>query len=454
MVIRHHRFSPNNSLYLGTKLGVYYKDDTHTSWSVFSQALPNTVVTDLEINSNASLLVAATHGRGVWETPIPTYLPAKDAALTALTFGQNDIISCNTAQQPLKLKIYNRGNDDINHLDINYSIDGTAATTTWNGTLTSGDFIDITLVNQSFNIGTHQIEASINLAGDQVSSNNQKNLSFTINTNENLSYSNNFENVTNDVLLTQTDNQQNSIWQIGTPNGSSLNQAGSGTNAYCTNLNGNYGDNQKEYLYSPCFDFTNFINPTISFNMAYNIEENWDAFYVEYTTNHGIDWQLLGTANDANWYNNDITQGACMGNQWSGTHSAVTNYSHDLAMLTNESNVIFRFVMASDTNLNYEGVMIDDITITGNLSIDQNNLQNSVLVYPNPAKENTHIKWNESLNINRIKIYNTQGALIFSTNIAQDRNQLQIDTKYFSKGMYFINLSTDKNKIIKKLIIQ
>src|SRR5690606_2469765 len=49
-VIEHQGQHPDNPLYVGTSLGVYYIDDTMASWEAFDTNLPNVSVTDLEVN--------------------------------------------------------------------------------------------------------------------------------------------------------------------------------------------------------------------------------------------------------------------------------------------------------------------------------------------------------------------------------------------------------------------
>lgn len=60
---------PEN-VYLGSDAGVWKGIKTGTTtwtWALFSQGLPEAVVTDLSIHQRTRLLRAATHGRGVWE---------------------------------------------------------------------------------------------------------------------------------------------------------------------------------------------------------------------------------------------------------------------------------------------------------------------------------------------------------------------------------------------------
>lgn len=60
----------NGLLFLGTDDGVYYRDHTMQAWERYSCNLPNTIISDLEINFRANKLRAATYSRGIWETSI------------------------------------------------------------------------------------------------------------------------------------------------------------------------------------------------------------------------------------------------------------------------------------------------------------------------------------------------------------------------------------------------
>ncbi len=53
-------------LYVGTDLGVYASTDGGRTWSVLGGNLPTTYVHDLVVHPRDGILVAATHGRGMW----------------------------------------------------------------------------------------------------------------------------------------------------------------------------------------------------------------------------------------------------------------------------------------------------------------------------------------------------------------------------------------------------
>lgn len=63
----------NNSpqaLYVGTDVGVYYREASMSAWIPYKNGLPNIIVNDLEIFYQSGKLRAATYARGVWETDL------------------------------------------------------------------------------------------------------------------------------------------------------------------------------------------------------------------------------------------------------------------------------------------------------------------------------------------------------------------------------------------------
>lgn len=55
-------------LYVGSDLGVFLYNDSLTQWEYFGAGIPNTSITDLEIQYSSRRLRASTFGRGIWET--------------------------------------------------------------------------------------------------------------------------------------------------------------------------------------------------------------------------------------------------------------------------------------------------------------------------------------------------------------------------------------------------
>ncbi len=97
----------NNSaqgVYVGTDVGVYYREASMSSWMPFSTGLPNVIVDDMEIYYPTGKLRAATYGRSVWETdlysdplglPVGAFYSAFNAACINTPFVFNDASSNN-----------------------------------------------------------------------------------------------------------------------------------------------------------------------------------------------------------------------------------------------------------------------------------------------------------------------------------------------------------------------
>ncbi len=61
----------SNSLYAGTDIGVYTSTDGGANWLPYGTGLPRVAVFDMSILNAHRVLRIATHGRGIWEIPIP-----------------------------------------------------------------------------------------------------------------------------------------------------------------------------------------------------------------------------------------------------------------------------------------------------------------------------------------------------------------------------------------------
>lgn len=92
----------NDGLYVGTDVGVYYRNTSMSSWQSFMTGLPNVIVSELEINYAANKIRAATYGRGLWESnlacPINTNLYGLSGNQNTDVFdeAENDITSSQT----------------------------------------------------------------------------------------------------------------------------------------------------------------------------------------------------------------------------------------------------------------------------------------------------------------------------------------------------------------------
>ena len=112
-----YQHSTNDDLYVGTDVGVFYKNNTMTDWIPFMNGLPNVIVKELEIHYTEGTISAATFGRGVWKSTLN---------IQPLSISENNIkyfdIYPNPATEQITINI---ASDIINNLTATiYSITG------------------------------------------------------------------------------------------------------------------------------------------------------------------------------------------------------------------------------------------------------------------------------------------------------------------------------------------
>ncbi len=90
-------YQPNSAdgIYVGTDQGIYYHDTIINTWVDYSNNLPNTVVQDLKISKKSGNLLAATFGRGTWQSATytsPTAAPVANFSGFPTTFCVGDTV--------------------------------------------------------------------------------------------------------------------------------------------------------------------------------------------------------------------------------------------------------------------------------------------------------------------------------------------------------------------------
>ena len=368
-----------NPVFVGTNLGIYRLDDTLTEWEEYFTGLPTTPVGDLEISLNDELLIAATYGRGIWQSPIPVELPENDVLLSAVSPSSNIVVCGEIVPE---LEVLNNGENPITTIDIAYEVNGTPFTSQWQGTLNSGETTSITLpsLDNSF-FGLIDLDVTITTANDAFADNNSLSTSFVANNFANGGEFFDFED--DSTLVSFNQNGGEPLWERGVPSGDLLNTASSGTQVFGTNLDGDHPDQTQAFLVSGCYELANIVAPVLRFQMAFDLEINFDIVFVEYSIDDGVSWDVLGNINSQpNWYNSDRTNASsgasndcqnCPGAQWTGTEATLTEYAYDFVAnaaqgetdLTGENNIIFRIVFQSDPSVTQEGAIVDDFTVDG-----------------------------------------------------------------------------------------
>ncbi len=169
-----------------------------------------------------------------------------------------------------------------------------------------------------------------------------------------------------------------SSWALGIPSASIISGAASGTKAWATNLTGNFNQGERSWVQSPCFDLSspNFVSPELRFKLWYEVGQFDGGANVQYSTNGGQTWQVLGTTTSGllNWYNGGTIQNSgtpvqpgWIGNTGSTTFPGSGGYvevAHKLNALIGQSSVIFRVSFYSSSFATVRnGIAFDDFRV-------------------------------------------------------------------------------------------
>ncbi|HET9825265.1 MAG TPA: T9SS type A sorting domain-containing protein, partial [Chitinophagaceae bacterium] len=273
--------------------------------------------------------------------------------------------SCSlTSTTAIKVSVRNSVNSPISNIPVKFRIDGGSITTETISSIVGNGTIQYTFISAA-NLaapGAHTIQVWVDYPTDTHRQNDTATISIVNSpTISSFPYLENFEGGNGSWYSGGV----KSSWQYGTPLSNKINSAASGSKAWKTRLTGNYNDLEFSYLYSPCFDISGMVNPTLSFSVALDLEDCGnslcDGAWVEYSTD-GVNWNKLGAyGSGTNWYNKNYS-----GNQlWS-----IENYTRwhvaTTSLPTGISTLRLRFVLNSDPGVNREGVAIDDIHIYDN----------------------------------------------------------------------------------------
>jgi hypothetical protein len=65
----------DNAIYVGSDIGIFYRDATLSDWLPFRNGLPNTIVFDMHVDVAGGKLYAGTYGRGIWSSNLYSECP-------------------------------------------------------------------------------------------------------------------------------------------------------------------------------------------------------------------------------------------------------------------------------------------------------------------------------------------------------------------------------------------
>ncbi len=302
----------SDGVYVGTDVGVYYRDATLTTWQPYLTGLPNVIVRDLEIFYGTGKLRAGTYGRGTWESDL--YSPGTNPPIANFTANRTVVCPGST----------------VNFTDLSaYS------PTSWSWSFIGGTPATSTLQNPVITYNTPGTYAVTLTATNAYGSNSKTTTAYIT--------------VLNSLTLPLTEGFESATfaptnWAVSDVNGNGLTWQRNGTfGAYGTStacaLWDNYNNNDagaRDQLWSSTYNFTGYSSATLTFDVAYArynatysdtlsvwVSTNCGATYTQLyikggttlSTNGGTDvTAAIFTPTTAQWRNESVNMTPYVGN--------------------------------------------------------------------------------------------------------------------------------------------
>jgi hypothetical protein len=281
-----------------------------------------------------------------------------------------------SAADSVEILLVNRGINAATSVPVSFSVDGgTPVSETYTGVINPGDTVSYVFTGTAdLSVpGTHTVRGVSSLLNDGNAFNDTLDIAVEhIPIISTFPYSQGFEAGN----AGWTSQGANDTWELGTPAGNTINSAAGGTQAWVTNLTGNYNNSQESFVMGPCFDFSTLVDPEISIDIWWNSESGWDGATLQSSIDGGATWQKVGAVGDPdNWFNNNSVDGLSGMEPslegWSGAGPGWVTAKHDLTRLAGASGVLLRVAFGSDGSVNnFDGFAFDNILIQEAPAVD------------------------------------------------------------------------------------
>jgi PKD repeat protein len=331
-----------DGVYIGTDVGVYYRDNGTNGWIDFSSGLPNCAVTDLEIYYATNRLRAATFGRGTWDSDLYSSVPTAPVA----SFTANNTTIC-VGQS------------------VQFTNTSTGQPTSFNWTFTGGTPATSTAQNPTVTYntaGTYDVSLTVSNANGSNTSSQTGFITVLAGTGTALPLTEGFTTTTFPVTgwtIINTD-LGDTTWRRATNAG---NTPTTGNSAVFLNFAVNDVGNQDE-MRTPKLNFTGLSAAQMTFDVAYAA---YNATYVDglevlITTDCGTTWTSLYNKTGSTVAAGNLPTANATTSNFVPTSNQWRTETINLNSYINNTNVqlAFRNLAGYGNNL-----YIDNINITG-----------------------------------------------------------------------------------------
>lgn len=363
---------------------------------------------------------------------------------------------CVSGLSGITVRAENYGSTTVSNFPVKYRVNGgTVQSGTISASLTTGNSTPYTFPVQ-FNFstpGAYLIEAWTEISGDVYSLNDTVSLTYNYTPIQSAPFYENFNGFTNcsdasdceDVscnLSNGFSNIENRVkddidWRTnsGRTPSNGTGPSGDHTSGFARYLyleaSGTACTGKTGVMFSPCIDLgTSIGTPFLSF---------WYHMY----GGNSMDTLRVDVYDGTTWYLDQFKIGGNQGNQWKKGLVDLTGFSGDVIKL--------RFTGTTGGNWDTD-IALDDINISDHTSLNEEELNSAVSIYPNPNNGEFDLTIdNAKINQINVSVFDVYGRLVYNNTLTNKINRIQLNN--IASGVYSVRITNKSQTVTKKIII-
>ncbi len=422
----------NDGIYIGTDIGVFYKEAGQFNWIAYNNGLPNVNVSDIKFHQSTGTVLLGTFGRGVWSNT--TFNTAEVAPTAGFTSGAR--LLCE--------------GDSANFTNLSVNVTDNLLWTFEGGIPDSSNEINPTITYPV--AGSYQVKLVVqNQEMEDILV--QENYITVISTPGGaVPFEDNFEASTEPLEIAGWYRSGgNTNWQLNENTGFLSNKS-----LWVPNHNGI--QDVDHIIRSRAFDLSAADTAVITMRVAYAKRENsgLEQLRVFTSTDCGTTWSFKKVLTSSNSLPTAPPQDTPFAPQSESEWQLVTinNIPPSERTLDFSMRIIFR----SNGGNN---VFVDDINLITDATINTDNsyqLFGNWNIYPNPSTGSTTLSLdlmeNQVLQAVLIDQLGRPVKQIWNGQLVQGNHTMEFDTNGMPAGVYSVRISSEKGTSARLLVIQ
>lgn len=250
-------------------------------------------------------------------------------------------------------------------------------------------------------------------------------------------------------------------WELGSPAQVHLDGARSGSNAWMTRLDEDYGQRDSSALFTPLFTIDTNKCYEFSFYHKWATEFANDGGTVHYSQDEGATWNIFGYAFEPQWFVSNWVVGIPgfpYNPGWTGQSPATWVQGRHLIQFEDPAPVIFRFRFGSDMTVFDEGWAIDDFCFREFSGVCYIGLEEELefgisQAIPNPTSTSTRFDLSLAKDEDVVvEIYNAMGQVVRAYDLSLNRGESShiVEVNDLSDGLYYISFQLTDGTVVNR----